>query len=439
MHYKKTEILARISFRNLILALVMNALFSSCAHRAEIASTAPSLTGAAGNTREIALPLAWVELGPAGTRIARAITYEGKCPTLTINGKEQRQLTPRASPESDFPVLTCETVLESRVRSAVLGSRPLPLPPRSPRKIVVLGDTGCRVSEIKGKTPRVQDCASTDAWPFAKIAAAAAALRPDLVVHVGDYLYRETKRGDSPHGDRYETWVADFFAPGRELLEKTPWAFVRGNHEDCARSYKGWFRFLDPRLYASACLPASEPYWIKLGRFEAVVLDSSSSNDTTASKERILGFEKMLSAIKDFPVRSPLLFTHKPIWSPEQSKSDLVTASEHSLALNRIAAAFVGHLHVYGAMTFADTLAPQFFSGNGGTALVPEVAKLSETWQGAKAGQRTIDLVRLSPKHGFFVLERGVNGTWNVTEHGVDGKPLGLDCSIQPGHKTHCR
>ena len=88
-------------------------------------------------------------------------------------------------------------------------------------------------------------------WPFATIAAIIAGHRPDLVVHLGDYYYRESSCPDgeegcagSPFGDRWSSWNADFFAPARPLLRSAPWVFVRGNHEGCERGGKGWYRFL---------------------------------------------------------------------------------------------------------------------------------------------------------------------------------------------------
>ncbi|MEM8662540.1 MAG: metallophosphoesterase [Pseudomonadota bacterium] len=91
--------------------------------------------------------------------------------------------------------------------------------------MVALGDTGCRGA------PQ-QDCA-TD-WKLAEIATSAAALAPDLVVHVGDYRYFE--EGQSP--DTWAYWLQDFLRPARGLLTDAPWLLVRGNHEKCS---SGWY------------------------------------------------------------------------------------------------------------------------------------------------------------------------------------------------------
>jgi len=61
------------------------------------------------------------------------------------------------------------------------------------------------------------------------LAASVAAAKPDLVIHVGDYLYRESACpprdsgcARSPHGDDWPTWTADFFAPAAPALLAAP-------------------------------------------------------------------------------------------------------------------------------------------------------------------------------------------------------------------------
>ncbi len=108
----------------------------------------------------------------------------------------------------------------------------------------------------------VQPCNDARQWPFAAIARKAADLKPDLVIHVGDYLYRgERVSGElmpdvrgTPFGDNWpekKRWAADFFTPAQPLLAAAPWVFVRGNHEDCQRAGPGWTRLLAPRAVRS--------------------------------------------------------------------------------------------------------------------------------------------------------------------------------------------
>jgi len=95
---------------------------------------------------------------------------------------------------------------------------------------------------MQGNSP----CDDPAAWPFARVAMTAAGFAPDLVIHVGDYHYRETPCADragcanSPHGDTWRAWQADFFDPAEGLLASAPWIMLRGNHEDCLRAGAGW-------------------------------------------------------------------------------------------------------------------------------------------------------------------------------------------------------
>ena len=143
----------------------------------------------------------------------------------------------RPSPP-DFPVLVFEARLSADARDAVTGTQRLPSPPPRPEKIVVVGDTGCRV-----KTGLVQACNGPAAWPFAQIARSAVAWQPDLVIHVGDYFSRDDPCpagnagcAGSLTGDTWAAARADFFAPAAPLPEVVPWIFVRGNHEACDRT-----------------------------------------------------------------------------------------------------------------------------------------------------------------------------------------------------------
>jgi hypothetical protein len=148
-----------------------------------------------------------------------------------------------------------------------------------PKRILVIGDTGCRL-----KDSLVQPCNDPQQWPFPAIAREAADLKPDLVIHVGDYLYRENAcpandagcQG-SPFGDNWPTWAADFFTPAQPLLAAAPWVFVRGNHEDCQRAGPGWTRLLAPAPYnpANICADHTPPYSVPLKDMTLVVLDNA--------------------------------------------------------------------------------------------------------------------------------------------------------------------
>src|SRR5258708_7117094 len=188
---------------------------------------------------------AWVEFTSDGVSI-RAIDSGDKCPTASIDGNPV-QMDVRLAASDSFAITACQVMAPSGAKFAEVDGRKLKLSSSKTDRIVVIGDTGCRL-----KGPEVQDCNDPKKWPFKTVAQHAAAKHPDLVIHVGDYYYRETpcpadRPGcqGSPHGDSWESWGADFFEPAQCLLASAPWIFARGNHEQCGRGADGWFRLLD--------------------------------------------------------------------------------------------------------------------------------------------------------------------------------------------------
>ena len=249
----------------------------------------------------------FVVLGVDGVPIARVITSAVECPSLELDGgayamsvRARPATVPQrptislasASKPSAFPVLVCEAAIPAGVARATVAGRVLPLPKANPQRIVVIGDSGCR---IKVSDHVFQDCNDVATWPFPRVADTAAASAPDLVIHVGDYNYRENACpagnagcAGSPWGYGWDTWEADLFAPAAKLMAAAPWIVVRGNHESCARAGQGWWRFLDPGPLAArqdcndpandAIGDYSEPYAVPFGAggdTQFIVFDSS--------------------------------------------------------------------------------------------------------------------------------------------------------------------
>jgi len=172
----------------------------------------------------------WVQAVATGGYEVRVITSDASCPLLKSD-KGEVVMAVRAPANGAFP-MTCSAPIAAGAGQLSIAGSALPLPATAPNRILVLGDTGCR---IKGNA--LQACNDQAAWPFPSLAAAAAELKPDLVVHVGDYLYREEPCpagnagcAGSPSGDNWPSWQADFFAPAAPLLAAAPWVILRGNH-----------------------------------------------------------------------------------------------------------------------------------------------------------------------------------------------------------------
>ena len=330
---------------------------------------------------------AWVELGENGTAIAR-IVVDGPqdCPSIRIDGANQAMSLRQPMPAGLRPA--CEFTIPTGAKSASVNGQALALPRKNPRRVITIGDTGCR---IKGRV--VQDCNDPEKWPFQQVATQAAAEKPGLVIHVGDYLYRETPCptgsealcGGTPTGDNWETWNADFFAPAAKLLAVAPWAFSRGNHEDCERSWRGWFYYLDPRPWNGSCQEYTNPYLIKLGKFELVMLDSSAVKEFYLDEKQVSIYAAQLAAIHP---ENAWLVDHHPFWgfatvvhgmrpvaltSALEAAWDQAAPSGYKLILS-------GHVHLFEFVSWDRGRPPQIVAGDGGTEMsVPIEISLNGT------------------------------------------------------------
>ena len=162
----------------------------------------------------------WVEVSENGGAIARVVVNAvGECPSIAVDGATRPMSVRLPVPRGFLPA--CEAALPEGAKSASVYGRALALPKRDPSRVIVFGDTGCR---IKGE--EIQDCNDPNEWPFRQVATRAAADKPDLMIHVGDYLYREDMCppanksfcDGTPVGDNWPTWNADFFTPAAKLL-----------------------------------------------------------------------------------------------------------------------------------------------------------------------------------------------------------------------------
>jgi len=438
--------------RSLSLVLTgMAVLAAGCATTQAPVERTPSPEPVAAQPRvERAEIRAWVELASQGA-IARAIvTGSGaSCPELMVDGSPQ-PMTARSAPQACFEVLVCEAPIPAGASSVSVGSTTLPLPPKSLEKIAIIGDTGCR---LKGKNcnqnaacqpdceaTSVQACNDPEAWPFASLAELVAKTKPDLVVHVGDYHYREAlcPKGNkgcakSPAGDNWPSWKADFFDPAAPLLAAAPWVFVRGNHEECSRAGWGWLRFLDPGPLSSTCNDDPSPYSVALPGLHLLVLNTSSAgsrnSDFYAPAYQTLN---QLAAKGETPA---WLLSHHPLWAfaEDQDEVGKVTDTlQQALGpggLNymiRLVAA--GHVHLFEALGFAANppRVPSIVFGMSGT-------KLDDPIRTNLVGQ-TIDSAQVITadtrvKFGYALAEPDGDG-WKFTVYSMKGNPK-VECRLE--------
>ena len=368
---------------------------------------------------------AWVELTDRGLE-ARLVTTAAKCPNIRIEDRDA-PMRARATPTRDFPTLVCEAALPAGAARVSLAGRPLPLAKPRADRIVIFGDTGCR---LKGAD--VQSCNDPRAWPFAAVAARAAAHHPDLVIHVGDYWYRETPCpagqagcAGSPSGDNWTTWDADFFRPAQPLFAAAPWVMVRGNHEDCRRGGPGWFRLLDAAPQPLACPATSAPMVIDIGGLKLYVLDSSGTEDRSAPPGPVASFAAQLDALKQALARqSGWIVTHRPIWGlvpvvrvgPIGPLEVAINATEQAAVrgrdLSAVQMVVSGHIHHFASYDFGPSRPAQLIVGTGG-----DVGEPGDTPR-YRSGPTEIDGLPASgfafERYGFLVLERAKTGWTGV-------------------------
>jgi len=391
---------------------------------------------------------AWVQLTGRGAE-ARAVTADGRCPDAVVDGAP-RAMEARATPNADFPVTVCQLVLpKTAARVEVAGHR-LPLLVARPKRIVIFGDTGCRL-----KGAHVQACDDAAAWPFATVARLAAAHHPDLVIHVGDYYYRESACpagqagcAGSPWGDNWTTWNADFFDPAAPLLSAAPWVMTRGNHEDCERGGPGWFRLLDGAATTRACPAASDPMAIDLGVVTLYVLDSATTADRTTPFAAVAAFRRQLDALTKTPPIGPAwIVTHRPIWGlvpvaragPVGPFEVPINATEQAAVrgrdLSAVRMVVSGHIHHFASFSFAAGERPaQLIVGTGGD--VGEAADTPKFLDDKVTLDRKLARRFGFDRYGFLVLERSDDG-WNGDFYDVHDQPI-AHCRLS-GRALACR
>jgi hypothetical protein len=383
----------------------------------------------------------WLQYAAGGLQ-ARAVTRADACPAAVIDGADVA-MTPRASPDAAFPILVCAVdVPRQATKVAVAGRALRPPPPRADR-IVVLGDTGCRLKGLYW-----QECNSPSSWPFPRVAETAAALAPDAIVHVGDYYYRESacpplrsSCAGSPHGDNWAVWKADFFDPAGPLLTAAPWALVRGNHEICARGGRGWSRLLSPYPFAGdeACAMREPTYAIDLGGSTLQVMDVTAAEDRAVDSTLAPVFAKELAG--GAAVAGPVWYAfHKPIYSTLRvingttigDNKTLGEAARAGLPAN-VEAILSGHLHMFQIASYAQDFPAQLVVGNGGDAMD---VFAPPKFDGLAIGPVTVERGRSIPGvFGFATLERG-EAEWRVTDFDAEGNGL-LRCRLR-GRKIDC-
>jgi hypothetical protein len=368
----------------------------------------------------------WTQYAATGLE-ARAVTSEAACPIATLDGRET-PMTVRAEPSAEFPVRVCALPVPAGTQALTVGGAALPLPRAKPDKILLIGDTGCRLKAFV-----IQDCNDPVAWPFAAVAARAAARAPDLIIHVGDLYYRESPCPEgragcagSPHGDNFASWKADFLDPGAPLLSAAPLIFVRGNHEDCARGARGWSRMFSP--YPGACAKYEPPYAIDLGGVTLAALDVTAAEDGAVDAGGAGFYREEFRKLAAYDKGPLWLAFHKPIFVSAgmqngESRGDNKTlgAALRDAMPGNVELLLSGHVHMYQAASYAQDFPAQIVAGHGGDRIDPFAPKRLD---GMTINGMTVEQGRSAPgAFGYALLERGAQD-WLLTGYDAENAQL---------------
>ena len=434
---------------------------------------------------------AWVEIGANNQAIARLLTPYTTCPEITVNGTTS-PMTVRALPAtlplrttstdttlaaamtsgnskpSVFTNTTCEFLLPpSTTAFATAAGFKLPLPKPVVNRVVIVGDTGCRISI--GNV--YQACGDPTQWPFPTISTLAASMQPDLVLHVGDYEYRDnpcpagnTACAGQPWGYGSDAWAADFFAPAAPLLAAAPWVMVRGNHEVCNRAGQGWFRYLDPNPFDTTDVKTcdnpsfdatptggnfNDPWAVSFGDTQFVVFDSSNVSKSAYSPAAFQPYTTELaeaaalapaSLLNIWAVHHPVLgysAANPPTLGSPGLQSVMNAAYPGNYYPPNIGIAMHGHVHDFQALNFSSNHPATFVAGNGGDNLdsaLPAAGTGFNPNGDLPAPNTVINAFAYSQEFGFMVMDRvGAVGqkNWKFTSYRTNGTIIAV-CTMAP-------
>lgn len=374
---------------------------------------------------EAAVVNQWVQYGPNDTALIRAIedTPSNGCPVASLDGVSlpltQRGpvTTPTEAPKTYFPVLMCEASVSAFGHTAaIVNGVTLKMPVTNPKRILVIGDTGCRVTAAVSGT---QACNDPTQFPLQYVSNYAATFKPDLIVHVGDFFYREqpcptgfSGCAGNPVFDNWDSWNADWFGPAASLIAAAPMAISRGNHESCNRGAHGWFRMLDVHAYDQKAVDCTgpytpmagapgakgpltpydytDPYVVQAGKISLLMFDSSDSNTSAPDTTTVSTDGRTIPQIYTAQLQAALAplansnvfyVTHKAGYdirpakvngnlaggdATQQSVFDGLTPGAVPAQIKLLVS---GHDHQFQVVNFKANYAPQLVVGNSGTLL----------------------------------------------------------------------
>lgn len=403
----------------------------------------------------------YVLVGPNNALIIRTITDNNSCPLLTIDNKKTAMqmrvpldTVEKKSQQSYFPVSVCELTLPSPHHKVSLNNQAIPLLKIKINKISVIGDTGCRL-----KAPHsFQACDNSNAWPLSTISHAISRDNPDVIIHVGDYLYRESqcKQKDcknSPFGYNWNSWNEDVFKPMKELMSVSPLILIRGNHESCQRAGEGWFRFFDPYPYDPllACIDRQQqvtdkPYSIILNsNIQIIVFDSAETTNKSIAVKTDLTHHFQDVGQMLIPSYRHWMLLHHPAFGMtyinklgwvggiRSTYDPLLAVGSSERFLSQFDLWIQGHIHTFELIDYQQSFMPlNIISGMGGTELEDKFPSIPKQFE--VETDIFIKNINYSEHYGYLNLQVN-HSKGTVTLKDTHGKTYNI-CNLDFNNKT---
>jgi calcineurin-like phosphoesterase family protein len=370
---------------------------------------------------------AWVQYAADGKPHARALVPQ-TCPAVSYDGGST-PMRQRAATAPGFDEVVCDAPLPPNARNVKVESVRLPPPPAAPRRIVVFGDTGCRMLDDEQ-----QNCGDIADWPFPKIARTIAAAHPDLLVHVGDYYYRENNCLKSMTdcrnrwGDTSMSWNADWFIPAKPIFASAPLIMIRGNHEDCQRGGPAWFRYLDGADTVTPCtagaVDGALPWAASFGGLRIVVHDSAADpSDSKPDPARIAFYAasyRKAQALAAGAKGDTWFVTHRPPFSNTNETQALLQLGWNFAPFNVVLA---GHVHDFEAINLTG-YPPLIVNGESGDDLDDAGSTAKYIGFQANNGHPVYTFGTPAPyatkQYGFAVYTKNPTG-WSISLRDAEG------------------
>lgn len=319
-------------------------------------------------------------------------------------------------------------------------------------RIAVLGDTGCRLKEWPGGGA-YQNCRNGSDWVFPQLAQSVERENYELLIHTGDYHYREhCSRAECAEitesvGYNWATWWDDFYGPAQGLLKKTPWLTMRGNHEDCERAHAGWAPLSAIRSGFTGACESIEPYqWIEMGDLVFINFDNADFEDRLPMNEmlrqkwlpHLQAISKRIGAAKQRggAEKEFWLLAHIPAYAfvPDLKTAEPVAITDNfssllkaSGLLKKIDYILSGHIH--NQQIVPRSSAPlQLIVGNSGTAL-DAFGRILNT-------SKVISTTDTRQSYGYTLLERQGLRDWKIVLKDTGGDTV-MSCSVK-AHRVFC-